>query len=66
VFLDSIVSESISRTPRTVQVPWSILTGGSPAPRLDPTQLLGIQLQFDCGETQCQPKITLAALNFYK
>jgi hypothetical protein len=37
-------------TPTTIQVPWSTLVGGNPVDAIDPTQLLGIQFQFNCGD----------------
>src|SRR5262249_54864661 len=31
-----------------VSLPWAMFTGGSPAPAVDPQQLLGFELQFSC------------------
>jgi hypothetical protein len=33
---------------------------------LDCGQLLGIQLQFNCGDTACTPNVTIDDLKFYK
>jgi len=52
-------------TAQTVMVPWSILTGGNPVLALDPTQLLGIQLQFNCDTTASSVNVTVDNLTFY-
>jgi hypothetical protein len=60
------IVELSATTAQTVTVPWSLLTGGYPVVALDPTQLLGIQLQFNCGTTASNVDITLDNLTFYK
>lgn len=56
----------VSATVQTVTVPWSLLVGGNPVSALDATQLLGIQLQFNCGDTACPVDVTIDNLTFYK
>jgi hypothetical protein len=56
---------AVSDTVQTVSVPWSVLVGGNPVNAIDSTQLLGIQLQFNCGTTDCPVAITIDNLSFY-
>jgi hypothetical protein len=56
----------LSTTAQTVTVPWSVLVGGTPVDAIDPTQLLGIQLQFNCDTTASNVDITVDNLTFYK
>jgi hypothetical protein len=64
VELSSILAE-LTTTPATVKVPWSLLIGGNPVPEIDPTQLLGIQFQFNCGSPDCVVNINLDNITFY-
>jgi hypothetical protein len=50
---------------QTLQFPWSGFAGGSPRSTVDCSQLLGIQVQFDCGATACTPNITIDDLQFF-
>lgn len=50
--------------PTTVQIPWEDLVGGKPVATLDPTDLLGVQLQLNCADV-CNPDITIDNLMFY-
>ncbi len=52
-------------TMTTVKVPWSELVGGNPVSAVDATQLLGIQLQFNCGDTDCPIDVKVDNLKFY-
>jgi hypothetical protein len=49
----------------TVQVPWAELVGGNPQDAIDATQLLGIQLQFNCGDVACPIDVKIDNLKFY-
>ncbi len=50
-----------------IQVPWTMLTGGAPIAPLDPTELIGIQWQFNCdaGSAPCAIDVTLDDIAFY-
>jgi len=67
VTLSAILGEDVPfpETPTTIQVPWSTLVGGNPVDAIDPTQLLGIQFQFNCGDVDCPIDVTLDNLSFY-
>ncbi len=56
---------SVTATAQTAQIPWTSLAGGNPVSAVDPTQLLGIQFQFNCGSAACAVDITLDDLTFY-
>lgn len=59
---------AVSETPEVVQVPWSDLVGGQPESTLDPSELLGIQWQFNCpsdADAECEVDIVLDDVKFY-
>jgi len=47
------------------RVTWGELTGGAPISPVDPTELLGIQWQLNCGDEPCDVAITLDDVAFY-
>lgn len=58
----------VTDTPETVQIPWADLTGGEPIATLDPTELLGIQWQFNCdsmAEEPCAVDVVIDDVSFY-
>jgi len=65
-FQDLTDTTDVSTTVQTVTVLWSVLEGGNPLGAIDPTQLLGIQLQFNCVSTDCAVDVTIDNLTFYK
>lgn len=50
----------------TVKFVWADFLGGSPVATLDPKYLLGLQLQFNCGDTACPVDVYFDNLTFYK
>lgn len=46
-----------------VVIGWDEFGGGSPVSSVDPTELLGVQFQFNCGAT-CDIDVVLADLSF--
>lgn len=65
VSLSTLLPGGVTTAAQTVQVPWTSLTGGNPVSAIDPTQLLGIQFQFNCGTAACAVDVTLDDLTFY-
>jgi hypothetical protein len=68
VDLSSIVVGGVTSAMQTAQITWSMFTGGSPTGTADCSQLLGIQLQFNCPSTAttgCTPNVTIDNLRFY-
>ncbi|MBN1606379.1 MAG: hypothetical protein JW940_07080 [Polyangiaceae bacterium] len=56
----------ITTSPGTVQFAWSDFTGGKPFSPVDPTELVGIQLQFWCGTASgCAIDVTFDDFSFY-
>lgn len=50
----------------TVSLPWAMFTGGIPVPNIDPSQLLGFELQFSCpgGGSSCALNLDLGQVKF--
>lgn len=58
----------VTETAEVVQVPWGDLVGGKPLASLDPTELLGIQWQFNCpsdAEEPCEVDVVIDDVTFY-
>lgn len=50
-----------------IALPWSSFSGGSPLPQVDPRQLLGFELQFQCpggGTTPCALDLNVGTISF--
>jgi hypothetical protein len=55
----------ITATSQVVELPWSQFTGGVPIDPVDETELLGVQLQFECtAGSDCAIDVTIAELRF--
>src|SRR5690606_30560192 len=66
---NAFVAEGVGPTAETYSIPWSAFTGGIPEPTLDPSELLGIQFQFNCREvpeTPCDVAVTIDRVHFYR
>jgi hypothetical protein len=58
---------SIGSTAATFSHTWSQRTGGTPIAPVDPTEMLGIQLQFECTSTSssgCAIDVTIDSVAF--
>jgi hypothetical protein len=54
-------------TPATFSYPWAAFTGGVPRPDVDPSQLLGLEFQFQCpaaATAACAVDMSLGGLTF--
>jgi hypothetical protein len=47
-----------------ITLDWAEFTGGTPIPTLDPSQLLGFELQFQCQSGSCALDITVGNVQF--
>jgi len=60
---------TLTPTPTEVEVPFASITGGNPQAQLDPSQLLGVQWQFNCpsgGSTvSCPINVSIGSVVFY-
>ena len=55
-----------SETPTKLQIAWADLTGGDPIAPIDPTELLGLQWQFNCAsDATCTPNVVIDDVKFY-
>ena len=54
----------VPASPGTIEVLWDELSGGVPIEGVDPTELLGIQWQFSCGDADCNVNITVDDVAF--
>lgn len=66
---NSFVAQGVTEHVAVVyRIPWSDFSGGNPEPILDPTELVGIQLQFNCevGMGACDVDLEIDNLQFYK
>jgi hypothetical protein len=65
VALSTLLPGGVTTAAQTLQIPWTALVGGNPVSAIDKTQLLGFQIQFNCGSTACAPDITIDDMKFY-
>ncbi len=57
----------VPATPMPLRVPFVSLVGGQPVTPFDPTEMLGLQWQFNCDPTSpCAVEVTLDDLMFYQ
>lgn len=60
------VATALTTEAQTLQFAWADFTGGNPIATLQPAELVGIQLQFNCGaDADCTPDVTIDDLTFY-
>lgn len=57
--------EGVNATQQEYQLGWEEFQGGTPITPLDPTELLGIQWQFNCGSADCPLDVVLDDVMFY-
>ncbi len=61
-----VVLQGYGQTAATIEVPFTALVDGLPISPLDPSELLGIQWEFRCGDAaDCTPNVTLDDIKFY-
>jgi hypothetical protein len=59
-YYNRIAITDVTATAKAVDVPWSQFTGGVPITPVDETELLGMQLQFQCATgTECAVDVTI-------
>ncbi len=57
----------VTTAPKIVEFAWSDFTGGKPFSPVDPTELVGVQLQFWCGgDPSCTIDVTFDDFAFYR
>ena len=54
----------VPATATVTEVTWDLLSGGAPIDGVDPSELLGVQWQFNCGDAPCEVNITVDDVAF--
>jgi hypothetical protein len=55
----------VTDTPTVYQLRWEDLSGGAPITDVEPSEILGVQWQLNCGPDGCSPNIVLDDVAFY-